>query len=163
MKKPDFVIDIFLQPGEFYFGDAETRVRTLLGSCVSITMWHPHLLIGGMCHYMLPGNHRKRDQDELDGRYAEDVMIMFLDEIKKTNTQPREYEIKVFGAGNMFAEHGVNNTALSVSDKNIDIGRTLLQQYGFKIKAEHLGGEGHRNIIFDIWSGDVWMRHVSRD
>ncbi|MBL8511280.1 MAG: chemotaxis protein CheD, partial [Betaproteobacteria bacterium] len=54
MSDTSFVMDIFLQPGEFYFGDADTRIRTLLGSCVSITMWHPTRRIGGMCHYMLP-------------------------------------------------------------------------------------------------------------
>ena len=27
MIKPDFVMDVFLQPGEFYFGDAGTRGR----------------------------------------------------------------------------------------------------------------------------------------
>ena len=48
------VIEIFLQPGDFYFGDRDTRIRTLLGSCVSITMWHPRLHVGGMCHFMLP-------------------------------------------------------------------------------------------------------------
>ena len=48
MKKPDHVIEIFLQPGDFYFGGADTRIRTILGSCVSITMWHPTRLIGGM-------------------------------------------------------------------------------------------------------------------
>ncbi|MDH4285030.1 MAG: hypothetical protein OEV35_06905, partial [Gallionellaceae bacterium] len=25
--------------------------------------------------------------------------------------------------------------------------------------AEHMGGTGHRNIFFDIWSGHVWVRH----
>ena len=48
MKKPADAIEIFLHPGEFYFGDRHTRIRTLLGSCVSIILWHPRLLIGGM-------------------------------------------------------------------------------------------------------------------
>ncbi len=47
-------MEVFLQPGELYFGDGRTRVRTLLGSCVAIAVWHPRLRIGGLCHYMLP-------------------------------------------------------------------------------------------------------------
>ncbi len=47
-------IDVFLQPGDVYFGDRHTRLRTILGSCVSITLWHPQRLLGGMCHFILP-------------------------------------------------------------------------------------------------------------
>ena len=28
MKRPSHVIEIFLQPGDFYFGDRDTRIRT---------------------------------------------------------------------------------------------------------------------------------------
>ena len=50
MKKPQSVIEIFLQPGELWFGDEQTRIRTILGSCVAVTLWHPGRRIGGMCH-----------------------------------------------------------------------------------------------------------------
>lgn len=159
-QKPDFFIDIFLQPGEFYFSDSETRIRTLLGSCVAITMWHPRLQIGGMCHYLLPM--QTNQHAELDGRYANDAIELFMIELKKTNSLPREYEVKMFGGGNQFPGQTSNNRT-SVPDNNIQIGRQLLKQHGFSIKAEHLGGTGHRNIIFDVWSGHVWMRHVEKN
>ena len=40
---------VLLGAGDFYFGSGHTRVSTLLGSCVSITLWHPRRRIGGMC------------------------------------------------------------------------------------------------------------------
>lgn len=55
-------LDIFLQPGEWYFGEGNTRVRTTLGSCVAIVLWHPVRRIGGMCHYMLPSRGRPSDE-----------------------------------------------------------------------------------------------------
>jgi chemotaxis protein CheD len=30
------------------------------------------------------------------------------------------------------------------------------------VSAEHLAGDGHRNVIFDLASGDVWVRHVEQ-
>ena len=78
---PPDILEIFLQPGEFYFGDEKTRIRTLLGSCVAIVLWHPKLRIGGMCHYMLPHSPRERHGQPLDGRYAEDAMHMFMREL----------------------------------------------------------------------------------
>jgi chemotaxis receptor (MCP) glutamine deamidase CheD len=63
------VIDIFLQPGEYFVGDASYRVRTLLGSCVSITLWHLRLKIGAMSHFLL-GSSARVPGAELDARYG---------------------------------------------------------------------------------------------
>lgn len=169
MHKPDHVIEIFLQPGDFYFGDVNTRIRTILGSCVSITMWHPTRLIGGMCHFLLPS--RPKDDDAaLDGRYADEAMQMFLQEIRAARTHPAEYRVKVFGGGNMFhkaknenpGKPSANRTGkkfeMDVAGKNVLIARSLINKHGFRIDAEDLGGNGHRQLLFDIWSGHVWLR-----
>ncbi|WFP49099.1 chemotaxis protein CheD [Methylomonas sp. EFPC3] len=161
MSKPEFFLEIFLQPGELYFGDRETRIRTVLGSCVAITLWHPALHIGGMCHFMLPGSRRQQRSNELDGRYADEAVLMFMHELRKSKTSPKDYEVKVFGGGDQFPGQAKPNR-LSVSDNNVIAARELLAHHGFKIKAEHLGGTGHRNVIFDLWSGHVWMKHVSK-
>ncbi|MFZ6864047.1 chemotaxis protein CheD [Undibacterium sp. Ji67W] len=160
MDAPSFYIDIFLQPGEFYFGDSDTRIRTILGSCVAITLWHPILRIGGMCHYMLPKNNRRQQHAHLDGRYADDAVQMFINEIKKYRTLPRDFDVKMFGGGNQFPSQNVGE--VTVSDKNIELGRQLLSEHGFLVRTEHMGGVGHRNIMFDLWSGDVWVKHVER-
>ena len=57
---PEDALEIFIRPGEFYFGDGNTRIRTILGSCVAVTLWHPERHIGGMCHYMLPRRPRRK-------------------------------------------------------------------------------------------------------
>jgi len=54
MAEPDQLVEVVLGPGDLYFGDRRTRIRTLLGSCVAVTLWHPKAQIGGMCHYMMP-------------------------------------------------------------------------------------------------------------
>lgn len=158
---PGHFIDIFLNPGEFYFGNKETRIRTVLGSCVAITLWHPRLKIGGMCHYMLPSCNNCERRPKPDGRYADNAMELFLRELDKTNTQPADYEVKIFGGGDQFPDH-VQRLVISLPCNNITIGRRLLTQYGFSITAEHLGGTGHRNLIFDVGSGEVWLKHVAK-
>ena len=82
-------------------GDEDTRIKTLLGSCVSFTLWHPERKIGGMCHYMLPQRPRRNPGDPLDGRYAEDAMQMFMLELRHSRTLPSEYQVKLFGGGIM--------------------------------------------------------------
>ena len=113
-----------------------------------------------MCHYMLPKNKRAGHNAQLDGKYAEDTIHLFMHEIKKARTHPHDYEVKIFGGGNQFPTQ--DKRVFSVSDQNVEVGRHLLAQHGFKIKSEHMGGNGHRNIMFDVWSGDVWVKHVEK-
>ena len=56
MRMPDGVVEIFLQPGEWYFGDRHTRIRTVLGSCVSAVFWHPDRLDPAHRHHCLPSS-----------------------------------------------------------------------------------------------------------
>jgi chemotaxis protein CheD len=162
MRKPPHVIEIFLNPGEFYFGDRDIRIRTILGSCVSITLWHPKLLIGGMCHYMMPTRHGHSTHHDHDlcGRYADEALRILLNEIRAASTLPDQYQVKMFGGGNQFPGH--HAIAVDVATRNIDAGLHLLAERGLALTSMHLGGTGHRQVILDVWSGNVWVRHSER-
>jgi chemotaxis protein CheD len=152
-KSPDSIVEVYLHPGEWYFGDEDTRIKTLLGSCVSFTLWHPERRIGGMCHYMLPRRGDKRGNEALDGKYADEAMALLLREIEREGTRPEEYVARVFGGGSMLDLGGIN-----VSELNVETARDLIKQHGFRMEGECLGGVGHRNIVFDVWSGEVWLK-----
>jgi chemotaxis protein CheD len=161
MRKPFHTIEIFLQPGDLYFGGRDTRIRTVLGSCVSLTFWHPALLVGGMCHYMLPNRMQERRNvglQALDGRYADEAIEMLIKDINAVGVPHHEYQVKLFGGGNMFPDR--SNPISNVGIRNVETARQLVARHGFNCVAEHLGGDGHRNVIFDIWSGHVWVKHV---
>ena len=154
-------LEIFLQPGDHYFGDRDTRIRTVLGSCVSLTFWHPKLLVGGMCHYMLPSrdsDHYSAASNALDGRYADEVILLMMKEIDTIGASHKEYQVKLFGGGNMFPRT-FKQSGVNVGHRNVEMARMLIKKHGFFCMAEHLGGNGHRNVIFDVWNGDVWIRH----
>ena len=163
LKSPADILEIFLQPGDFYFGEEKTRIRTLLGSCVAITVWHPSRLVGGMCHYMLP--HRPRAEKPMvpDGRYADEAMQMFLHEMRREKTLPWEYQVKLFGGGQMFDQGNKLRRHINISERNAEYGKELIAKFGFKLVAEDLGGTGHRNVILDMWSGDVWLKRAGMD
>lgn len=154
------VRDVLLRPGDFHFGGAGTRIRTLLGSCVSITMWHPQRQIGGMCHFVVP-TRRLGVADDLDGRYADEAVALFLLEIARHRTCPEQYVVKMFGGGSQFPLHPGSGLPHVPSD-NIAAGLSLLAAHGFTLSSRHLGGTGARSLAFDITSGDVWLKHVDR-
>ena len=156
--------EVFLKPGELWFGEGSVVVRTVLGSCVAITLWHPERKLGGMCHFMLP--HRPGCSDgPPDGRYASEAMQLLLDDMRRHRTPPSEYEAKLFGGGRMFADAacGRNGSCLrGVNEANVDIARELVARHRLRLRAEHLGGNGHREVLFDVAVGAVWIRHTPR-
>ncbi|MBI5439097.1 MAG: chemotaxis protein CheD [Nitrosomonadales bacterium] len=154
--------EVYLLPGDFHFGDSNTRIRTVLGSCVSIAVWHPLLRIGGMSHSLLPSRGNSGNPNlaktPLDGHYADEAIGLLLREIGKRHTRPAEYQVKLFGGGNMFRQP-LSERAFNVAGSNIEAARMLLKEGGFNIHAEHVGGSGHRRIIFDVCDGSVSVKH----
>jgi chemotaxis protein CheD len=165
-------LDVFLPSGQFHFGGGNVRVLTLLGTCVAISIWHPVKRIGGMCHFLLPARRLNTAVDEsMPGLYAEDVMELFAGALRATNTLPHEYIVKLAGGGNMFPDQltpsacrdggctdARRSGCQSIGCKNIGVARTLLGGAGFAIASENVGGHGSRQVIFELWSGEVWVR-----
>lgn len=160
MRKPGGVVEIFLQPGEWYFGDECTRIRTVLGSCVSVVFWHPERLIGGMCHFVLPSRGEARARG-LDGRYGDEAFDLMLREIRAARTRPEDYRVRLFGGGNMFPELLGGRGGPLIGQKNVVLAHELVRAHCLRCVGAHVEGNGHRHLLFDIWSGRVTMRHAA--
>lgn len=149
---------MFLQPGEYFVGDANYRIRTLLGSCVSITLWHARARIGAMSHFLL-AYRPVRPTAELDARYGEEAMCLMLRELRCAGVPATECQGKIFGGGDMFPQQ-TRNTGMQVGKRNGETARDLLKSHGIPLISESLFGVGHRQIIFDVSNGNVWSRQV---
>lgn len=151
-------IGIYLQPGEYFVGHAGYTIRTLLGSCVSITLWHPAKRIGAMSHFVLPSRGAPAATAP-DGRYGDEAMQLMLSELTRFNVHPAECHAKIFGGGSMFPGQS-HPVKMHVGHRNGEAARQLLGSHGITIVSESLFGAGHRQIVFDVHSGDVWARHA---
>lgn len=161
MTPADDLIDIFLHPGDLYFGDAGTRLRTILGSCVAITMWHPARRIGGMTHCLLPAGDTKRAAREWDGKYVEDALLMLLDEAGRAGTRAHEYQFKLFGGSDMFAK-AESSTKETIGRQNALCAIRMLDERGLTIVTHDVGGTVSRSLIFELATGDAWVRKGTR-
>lgn len=153
------LMDIFLKPGELFVGDAAFQIRTILGSCVSITLWHPRLHIGGMSHFLLPTRAVPVAGQVLDGRYGDEALQWMMKDLQASGVNPKQCQAKIFGGGNMFPGQA-RASGLTVGQRNGEAARLLLQNQGIDVVSESLFGVGHRQIIFNVSNGDVWMRQV---
>ncbi|MBV6492020.1 MAG: Chemoreceptor glutamine deamidase CheD [Turneriella sp.] len=161
------IFEVYLQPGEYYWGNETHRIKTLLGSCVAICVWHPLRKIGGMSHCLLPsrsvdglwnGVSKEIPQEEWSGRYVDETFALFFSLMRSHKTLPQDYQVKVFGGGNMFELQDKNS--VTVGERNIEMVKRILAQEKIPILSEHMGGKGHRSVIFELWNGGVWMRHT---
>ncbi len=144
--------DIYLKPGEVYFGQGIGNVRTLLGSCVSITLWHRKSRLGGMCHFVLAS----RGEGQGDGRYGDEAMELLATAIRKAGTHLQDYEAGIFGGGNMFPSAG--NAGFRVGEQNIAMARALARRYRLNVMHEDVGACCYRHITLQLTSGSMQVR-----
>lgn len=155
--------EVFLQPGHWYFGGPDLVLRTLLGSCIAVTLWHPQTHIGGMCHFLLPRRLGTPD-GRLDGRYGEEAIAALLRALQHQGRRASEFHCKIFGGGNMFGGNAnkdsmaSNEQCTDVPCRNIHAASTLVRDAGFNLQGVHVGGAGHRNLSFHLHSGEVLLR-----
>ena len=154
-------VEVYLQPGEIGAGDANHVFKTLLGSCVSITLWHPTRKIGAMSHFLLP-TRGGASSGRLDGRYADEAISLMWRHMLRLGAVPTECQAKIFGGGRMFSSEAQPG-AIAVGRRNGDEARELLRARGIQVVAEDLFGYGHRKLVFDVSNGDVWSRQVQPD
>jgi chemotaxis protein CheD len=158
--------EIFLQPGQYAVGDAACRIRTVLGSCISIALWCPGVRVGAMSHCLLPSRGRAGvsharglELRGLDARYADEALHLMLHELERRHVRPGQCRAKIFGGGNMFPSQRA--AGVPVGRRNGEAARELLQAQGIEVVSESLFGDGHRQVVFDVATGDVWARQLA--
>ncbi|MBL4783217.1 MAG: chemotaxis protein CheD [Porticoccaceae bacterium] len=145
--------EIFLHPGEYFFSSGGERIGTLLGSCIAICLWHPILHIGGMCHFVLPSQHKK-SMTGLNGRYADEAMAMFVASVAKHNTELKQYRASIYGGANVVASL-VKKDEDTIGERNAAAAMELLMAKRVTIGIVDVGESWPRRIAFDVASGEV--------
>ena len=131
-------------------------LATILGSCVSACIRDPILRIGGMNHFLLPGDEKVVTKLSDANRYGVFAMESLINAILKAGGRKERLEIKIFGGGN------VTSNSAKIGSKNAAFIRGFLSQEGLKILAEDLEGDLPRRIHYFPDTGEVFMRKLRR-
>lgn len=139
--------------------DPDEVVATTLGSCVSACVRDPAIGVGGLNHFMLPGDPKSLDwsHPNMEMRYGQNAMERLINDILREGGRRERLEIKVFGGGNVMGRN------LDVGDRNVAFVRAYLAEEGFRIAAEDLGGDWPRRILYDPQTGKVDRLLLRRD
>lgn len=147
-------------PGEYFVTTRDQMITTVLGSCVSACIRDPLTGIGGMNHFMLPGNTgRSMDRwggdDCLASRYGVAAMEMLINDLLKLGSRKERLELKLFGGGKVLAMD-VNN----VGDRNVQFVKKFVETEGIAVVSEDLGGTYPRKVNYFPRTGKVMMRRL---
>jgi chemotaxis protein CheD len=147
--------NLVLMPGQMHMGHQVASLRTLLGSCVAITLWHPQRRIGGMCHFLLP-NRQRRPGEEPDGRYGDEAVDAMVKALTALRTKPEEYVAHLYGGADTMS--GTSNAKFNIGERNIEQGWSLIDRFGFQLDGVDVGEDVPRMVTLALGSGQVNMR-----
>lgn len=144
----------YLLPGEIYFGTGNelSELKTLLGSCVAMILWHPHKHLVGMCHITLPGN-----DNDTDPKYASGAIKYFLEQIRKSGTRPDEFIVGVYGGGKMVSVDDPPSM-LDIGNRNAQAMLTQIGKYNFRLKDMDLLDSKYRHVSINPEDGSITIK-----
>ncbi len=150
---------LVLMPGQLHFGRTAASMRTLLGSCVAITLWHPQKRFGGMCHFLLPS--RKREPAmALEGRFGDEAVELMVKALMQMGTQAHEYTAHLYGGADTMPTGA--KVKLNIGERNIEQGWSLIDKYGFSLDGVDVGDNVPRTVVLDCTAGEVQVKRSDR-
>lgn len=142
-----------LHSGDYYATSTPGEmIMTILGSCVAACIRDPGTGVGGMNHFLLPGD----ENAEQSTRYGAYAMEKLINEILKLGGRREKLEVKLFGGGNV-----INNSSM-IGEKNVNFVRQYIKDEGLRIASEHLGGTQPRRLHYYPETGKVMMRLLQK-
>src|SRR6478735_5960064 len=91
---------IYVEPGQLSVTTEPHRLRTILGSCVSVCLYDPGRRIGGMNHFMLP---RAPERDATSARYGDVAMSRLLERMLRVGADQHVLCAQVCGGARVLA------------------------------------------------------------
>jgi chemotaxis protein CheD len=153
-------------PGEMHFSGEPAVIVTVLGSCLSITMFSRRRGLGGICHGLLPkcGRQKKDCHGEcLEGfKYVDCSIRRMVKLFDRHKVRRSEIEVKCFGGADMFARIIERPGVVSIGKQNAMTAEQILTSEGLKPQVVDVGGLQGRKIFFNTNTGEVLLKRLHR-
>ena len=152
-----------LQPGRLCLARKPIVLQTILGSCVSVTLWSARLNAGAMCHGRLPRCPTKwpAGSTVLDGHRYVDFSIRYLaEQFDALGVNRSEVQVRVFGGADVLPISCTVPGKLSIGALNCESALEVLRAEGLTVLASDLGGVDGRRLRFNTGTGEVLMHRI---
>lgn len=140
--------------GQFLVSDDPDLVMTtVLGSCVAACLRDPVARIGGMNHFLLPGDGDRVQSGEAE-RYGVHLMELLVNGLMKRGAQRGQLEAKLFGGAKTLFKSS------DVGSMNACFAERFLKNEGISIIGGSLGGKSGRRIEYWPVTGRARQIHI---
>ncbi len=150
--------EVFLKPGEMLLAKEPTIATTVLGSCVSITLFHQKTKMGAICHAVLPTG----DIND-PGKYVDQAVSHMVNHFGTLKIRPVELVAKLFGGADMFHMEDPTRRNRTVGTQNVSTAIRCLRDVGLVAVASDTGGQRGRKLVFYTYTGEVFIKKVRKD
>ena len=137
----------YVEPGQLLVCAEPRRLRTILGSCVSVCLYDPSLRIGGMNHFMLA---HSRTDGAASFRYGDVAMQGLLDRMLRLGSEPRQLCAHVYGGAKVLS---AISDLLHLGQLNVEFAFTWLEQQRIQVVSSGVLGTRARRLELDVESG----------
>ncbi|MDY0091911.1 MAG: CheR family methyltransferase [Candidatus Vecturithrix sp.] len=155
---------ITLKPAEMFVSERPTIVRTVLGSCVAVTMFDSQHGVAAICHALLPESDTLSTHEEEKPnsyKYVDSVIPLMLKKLRNYGANPQDLEVKLFGGADMLGARTGKIGFQSVGKLNIEAVIQAIQSHGLRLKTSDVGGVFGRKILFYTHTGEVLLKRIT--
>ena len=152
------VPNVYLKPGELCIASEPAIISTVLGSCISVTLFCPRLKMGAMCHAQLPENGgASTDPDAF--RFVDHALFYMLEQFACLGVERGEMEVKLFGGSDVLPSGG---NAATVGARNVEKALEIIEAKRLRLLANDVGGQRGRKIFFHAHTGEILLKRITK-
>lgn len=144
-------------PGEYYATKDNIMITTLLGSCISACLYDDKAKVGGLNHFLLPGEENSANLLSSSGRYGMFAMELLINHLMKLGATREHLKAKVFGGARVIK----GMTSANVGQHNVDFITLYLDQESIPISALSVLDIYPRKVNFFPSSGRVYVKQLT--
>lgn len=155
-SRPEEGRRVHIVQGEQYIdAHPETMITTILGSCIAACLWDTAIGLGGMNHFLLPGEETGAELLHPVGnamRYGVYAMELLVNRLLQRGAQRKNLRAKLFGGARMI--RGLTD----IGDLNVSFAERFLRAEGITVTGGSVRGDRGRRIQF--WPASGRARQV---
>jgi chemotaxis protein CheD len=148
-----------------HFTDHSTLVVTVLGSCLSVTMFNKKKGLAGICHGLMPrcnGRNTCKEGCREAFKYVDCSILHLVKLFDQRGVRRSEIEVKCFGAADMFSRKIETPSTVSVGKQNVQTAEDVILSEGLRILKRDVGGRMGRKILFYTDTGEVFLKRLTK-
>jgi chemotaxis protein CheD len=146
---------VHLLEGQYHVsGDPAVVLTTTLGSCVATCLRDPEVGVGGMNHFLLPGEDLTEGREA--ARYGAFAMELLINALLARGARRHKLEAKLFGGGQLL--QGLTN----VGEQNVTFAENFLTREVITLFGGSVRGPHARKIQYWPVSGRARQLELAR-